>query len=253
MESLAEFADLPVNQFWFLLGAVFIAAIVRGFSGFALSALVMASVVVILPPVQLIPICFMIEGAASILMARGGVKDADWGVVWALVIGSAIGAPVGLSMTTTLPTETTKLIALLVILLLAVLLLARVRPKFVGTTPGAYGSGLFAGVITGLASVGGMVVAIFVLARDAQARSMRGSLVMYLALSMFVSAIYLVWFEMLDVTAAKRGLIASVPTLIGVFIGQQLFRPSLERFYRTFCLSLVILLAVAGLVRLMLA
>ena len=40
-----------------LLGLIcFVAGIVRGFSGFALSAMVMASGALILPPVQLIPV-----------------------------------------------------------------------------------------------------------------------------------------------------------------------------------------------------
>ena len=52
-------------------GVVFVAGIVRGFSGFALSALFMASVAVVLPPVELIPICYVLEVTTSLIMFIG--------------------------------------------------------------------------------------------------------------------------------------------------------------------------------------
>ena len=153
-EALTGVFDID-GLLWLFL-AVFAAGLVRGFSGFALSALVMASAALILPPVQLIPICWWLELAASVLMARGGWQEADRKIVWGLVITSAIGTPIGLALTTNIDAETSKLVALCVIIALAALLLGRIRIPGLETRAGLYASGLMAGVVTGLASVGGI-------------------------------------------------------------------------------------------------
>lgn len=234
----------------FCLAAVFFAGLVRGFSGFALSALIMASIVVILPPIYLIPICFILEGVASMVMFRGGMRDASMPMVWGLVIGSSVGVPIGLYFTVTFPVETSKMVALIVVLLLAAAQLLRIRPKFLATKPGLYGSGLLAGIVTGLASVGGMIVALYVLASEAPAKTVRASLVMFLFIGMFTSIIYLLLYDMMNLVAVKRGLILAPPVVAGVLVGSWIFRPSLEQFYRKFCLTLLIVLACTGMLRL---
>ncbi len=249
MESLLNLTNLPPNQFVIVVVAVFIAGMVRGFAGFALSALVMASVAIIIPPVQLIAICWFLELSASLLMVRGGFKEGNKKVVLGLVVGAAVGSPIGLYLTNTLPIETSKMVALALVLVLAALQLLRVRARFLATTPGLYISGLFAGIATGLASLGGMVVALYVLARDAPSREMRGSLVMFLFLSSLISAIYLTGYGMFDKTTITRGLIFAVPCLAGVVAGKALFTKRLEPYYKPFCLCLLMLLAGFGLVR----
>jgi len=92
LDNLIDLTGLPTQSFAIAAIAVFAAGLIRGFSGFGLSAILMASIVTIIPPVELIPICYVLEGAASVAMFRGGLKNADMTVVWGLVIGSAIGA-----------------------------------------------------------------------------------------------------------------------------------------------------------------
>ena len=71
-----------------LLGLIcFLAGVVRGFSGFALSAMVMASGALILPPVQLIPVCWWLEMTASLFMMRGVWREANRKVALGLAIG----------------------------------------------------------------------------------------------------------------------------------------------------------------------
>ncbi len=250
LQQLAEYTQLTPSQLAFCTAAVFTAGLVRGFSGFALSALLMASIVVIIAPVELIPVCFVLEGVAGIVMIRGGFKNADMSIVWGLVIGSTIGLPIGLLVTISFSEEASKLIALMVILALTIAQLFRVSPKFIGTTSGLYISGLIAGIVTGLASVGGMVVALYVLASKAEVKKMRASLVMFLFIGMFTSLIFLLLYDVMNPLAVARGVVLAPVVLVGVVLGSWLFRPSLEAFYKRFCLILLILLSVSGLFRL---
>ena len=250
MADLLSLTDLTATQFLICVVVVFVAGMVRGFSGFALSALIMASLAIMIPPVELIAVCAILEFSASLLMARGGFNDADLKISFGLAFGSAVGAPFGLYLTNTLSIATSKMTALCLILGLAFLQLMKVRARFLATDSGLIFSGLTAGVATGLASVGGMVVALYVLAREAPAKVMRASLVVYLFLGSFSSFIYLYLYEMLTLTALSRGAILIVPCVLGVVVGQAIFRPQLEKYYKPFCLTLLMGLALFGLLKL---
>jgi len=249
MNWLVSATELTATNLTTLAIICFAAGLVRGFSGFALSAIVMATAVLILPPVELIPMAWWLEMAASLIMLRGGWRDADKTIVIGLVLGSAIGVPLGLALTTTLPVETSKLVALALVISLSATQLARIRLRFLATKPGLYGSGLLAGIVTGLAGIGGMVVALYVLAQDAPARKMRAALVLFLFFGSVTSMIALLAFGVMDQRAVMRGLVFAAPVALGVLLGQRLFIPRFEPYYRPFCLSLLIALAAFGVLR----
>lgn len=249
MAWLAATMDLTTGEALFALAAAFCAGVVRGFAGFALSALVMASVVAILPPAALIPICIVLEGAATVLMARGGMRGGDRPMAARLTAGVVVGTPLGLAMTTSLPVESSRMVALAVILALAMLQLGRMRIPGVDSPAGTYAAGAVSGVAGGLAAVGGMVVALFVLAQRAPAGRMRATLVLYLAAMVVVGAAWLVWFDLMTWLAVARGAALTVPAMLGVVVGMRIFTPRYERFYRPFCLALLIALAGIGLAR----
>lgn len=249
MNGLADLAGFAPGEFAFALAAVLLAGLVRGFSGFALSALVMASLTVILAPVELLPICLILEIAASALMARGGIRLADRRVVVGLISGLMVSAPFALALTTTLAQETSRMIALALILTLAATMLLGLRVAFFDRRFGPVGVGLLAGVANGLASVGGMVVAIFALASAAPAPVIRATLVTYLVFTSIVGVVYFTIFGVLTEISIIRGAILAPVACVGVALGAWLFTPRLQPFYRPFCLSLLIALAVFGLVR----
>ncbi|OUR77191.1 hypothetical protein A9Q83_11785 [Alphaproteobacteria bacterium 46_93_T64] len=249
LQSIIEFTGLTSFELLITTGAVFLAGLVRGFAGFALSAILMSSVVFILPPVELIPLCFVLEAAASLFMLRGGMKSADMSVVWVLAIGSAIGVPIGLYATVSISPEISKLVALIIIMTLTFAQLFNFAPRALGTKAGLYASGLIAGIVTGLASVGGMVVALYVLSSKAHPETMRSSLVMFLFLGMFTSLIYMLLYGVLDYQAMQRGMVFTPIVLTGVYSGSRLFRLSFVKYYKQFCLLLLITLSFVGMLK----
>jgi uncharacterized membrane protein YfcA len=249
LDNLQNQLSLSGAEVIISITAVLFAGMIRGFSGFGLSALTMASLTLIMPPVTLIPVCFLLEAVASVLMLHGGFQQADRKIAWGLAITSALGTPIGLLAIMTVSADTSRTLVLSLILLLALLQLLRTPPAFLSTRPGLYAAGFIAGIANGLASVGGMVVALYVLAQQAPASRMRASLVMYLFLSMFSSAMWLTLSGLLDMLALRRALILAPVVIVGVLLGTWLFRPSLEQFYKRFCLVLLMALALAGLLK----
>ena len=223
---------------------------VRGFSGFALSALVMASAASFMSPVILIPILWFQEMAASLMMAKSGWRDADRKTALLLVLGNWMGWPFGLYLTTTLPDGQSKAVALCLIIALAFMQLSKLRIPGLATTPGTLITGMVAGFVAGIAHVGGMVVALYVLAQNTAARSMRGTLVLFLFVGSFGALLIQLLYGVMTWQAMVRGFTLVPVTLVGVWLGMTLFNPRWEPYYKPFCLGLLIALAAFGLVRL---
>ena len=243
--------QLSGNVLLLMAGVVLLAGMVRGFAGFGLSALVMASLAVFIPPLALIPVSFIFEAVSSLVMFRGGLREGNRPLLLGLITGYALGLPVGLAATHTLAPEISRALALGLILCLAALQLLRVSPRFLAARWGSYVAGFLAGAATGLAAAGGMVVALFVLALHMPAREIRGSLVLFLFASMAITGFWLSITGTLDPLAIKRGLTFAPLVIAGVLTGTWLFRPSLEPYYKRFCLWLLIVVASVGLMRLM--
>ncbi|MEL6585124.1 MAG: TSUP family transporter [Pseudomonadota bacterium] len=234
----------------FACAACFAAGAIRGFAGFGLSALAMALLASVVPPVQLIPVFWFLEFSSSLLLMKGGWADADRSIAVALGLTSAIGLPLGLLLSLSIPAGLSKTVALTVLIVLAIAQLSKLRLPALATKPGLWGTGLGAGIVTGVSGAGGMVIALYALARQLPARTMRGTLNIYLlGAGLLGLATHLIVGTMTG-TAIARGLVLILPTLAGVYAGRALFIPKYERFYKPACLTLLIGLAFASLARL---
>ncbi len=251
LEYLQNLLELSQQDLLITVAVVFIAGVVRGFSGFALSALIMAGLALIIPPAALFTICLVLEGVASLLLVRGGFKNADMRIAWGLALGGIVGTPIGLYITASVSPDISRTLALCLILTLALLQLFSKSPPFLATRPGLYISGLVTGLATGIASVGGMVVALYVLSQDAPPARMRATLIMFLFINMFAWAAWLTIGGFVDTLALMRALSLAPVALAGILIGTLLFKPSLAVFYKRFCLLLLMGLAAQGLIRLL--
>lgn len=251
MTEIFEVLDLTQTQVVLLLGITFAAGMIRGFSGFALSAVVMAAAALILSPVELIPMLLILEITASLFMLRQGISDADHRMALGLAAGSAVALPFGLWMTLSMPPDTSRLAALALIIVLALAQLLKIRMAFLATTPGLAIAGLTAGLATGLASVGGMIVALYVLAQDTAAAKMRASLVIFLLVSASISIVTHFLIGTMNMQVFLRGVLFTVPSTIGVLVGKAMFIPAWQKHYKPFCLCLLIVLALAGVLRLL--
>lgn len=249
METFVSITGLGSGTLLLCLGAIFFAGVVRGFSGFALSAMVMATLAAVLSPAELIPICWFMELSASLVLMRSGWRDARRAVANRIILGGLIGVPIGLLLTTSAEVTTSRTVALSVLSALTALQIANVQVPWLATKSGTYATGLVAGFATGVAWIGGMVVALFVLAQNAPPREMRATLIYYLLMASVPSIFYLVGFGLMTEQALIRAAVFVPVALCGVFAGRLLFRPSLEQFYKRFCLWLLLALAGAGLSR----
>lgn len=248
LNTISEFTNLTPDLLWIVLATSLFAGIIRGFTGFALSAALMAILANFIAPIEMVAICLLLEIIASLVMMRDGAKNADMRVVWAMVIGSVIGTPIGYFVLTNIDQETSRIVALCVITSLALLLFMKIKASILNGKAGPYIAGTGAGMAN-IASVGGMVAALYILARDRAASEMRGTLVMYLMISILGNIIFQLLYGLLTVEAFKRAVLMTPFVICGIVFGSYFFQPSLQKYYKPVCLLVLIAICLAGLSR----
>lgn len=241
--------DLSPGALGFLAAVVFVAGIARGFTGFGASATIMALATWMIAPIDLIPICLLLELTASTLLLRGGFGHADKPLAITLVAAAFLGVPLGLHLTKTLDTEVSSIVALALVCGLAAMQLARIPLPVGDGRIGAAVVGFAAGIVNGLASIGGLVHALYLMARNLPARNMRGTMIVIILLSGSVTLLWQGLMGVMTAQAALRFAVLLLPFSAGLWLGRRNFTPENERHYRPVSLALLVALAGIGLVR----
>ncbi len=232
-----------------LVAVVFIAGVARGFTGFAASATIMALAAWAIAPIDLLPVCLLLELTASALLLRGGTGEADKPLALTLVAAAFAGVPLGLQLTKTMDPDTSRIIALALVAGLAALQLARIPLPVGRGRTGAAQAGLAAGTVNGLASIGGLVHALFLMARTLPPRAMRGTMILIILFSGTVTLFWQLVLGVMTGQAMLRYVALLLPFVAGLWLGRRHFTPENERHYRPVSLALLVALAGAGLVR----
>ncbi len=244
-----EVFGLTVGPLAFWLAAIFLAGIVRGYSGFGFAALCVASLTLVLPPAQVVPPVMMLEVAASVGMLRQVWRDIDWRALAWLILGAIAGTPLGVLFLAEVPADAARIAISLLVLTVCGLLLLGYRFR---SQPGSWGTlatGVVSGVVNGVGAVGGLPVVIFLLASAAGAHMTRALLVAYLLLTNVYAAGLTVSQGLLNWELLGRWTIALPALFLGIALGHRHFLKAPPDSFRRFILSLLITLALLGLLR----
>ena len=228
---------LPVVLYGVLV-ALF-AGFVRGFAGFGLSAFIVACMSLWLSPQIIVPVAMMLEVLASVSLLRSVWPHVSWHWIRPLIAGYAVSVPLGVWCLSILPEVPLRLAVSTIILCVATALLAGFRPRWGDGIGVRLGTGLVAGFMAGLSSVGGMIAAMMLFATSSPAAGLSSSYA-------------LLW-------AGQRGLINRgtllwaawllVPMLIGIATGGHGFARASESQFRRAMLGLLAAVAAMGMIR----
>ena len=231
-----------------LLVALF-AGFVRGFAGFGLSAFLVAGMSLWLSPQSIVPAAMMLEILASVSLLRSVRADVSWRWVRPLIAGYAVSVPLGVWCLSVLPEQPLRLAVSAIILSMALILLGGFRPGWGDGIGVRLGTGVVAGFLSGLSSIGGMIAATMLFTTSLPAARLRATLIALF----FMSASYgLLW-------AAQRGLVhrntllwvawLGIPMLIGIVLGRHGFARATEAQFRHAILGVLAAVAALGMMR----
>lgn len=238
--------EMGMGGMIWMAAVVLIAGVIRGYSGFGYSAIVVAGASLVTNPLHLVAVVALLEFLMSLQSWGGAVRDVDWRRVLLLMAGAALGLPLGLWALTAMSEDAARAVISGYVLVMCLVLLMGCR---LGTEVRGPGNAAV-GVISGMANasgMGGLPVAAFFAAQPMQAAVFRATLIAYFPLLDLYSA-PLYWAHGLVTIDTFWAILWALPlTLLGNWLGGRHFFGSDPQEFRRFAILLLGALATLGL------
>ena len=247
--ELQQWIGLSPIMLLYAFFAIGVAAFIRGYSGFGFSALTVTSLVLILPPSEVVPTAYMLEVAASIHMLPLVWRSIDWKILRWLVFGAVMGTPFGIIFLEVVPQEMMRLVISGIVLTASLILWKNIQFRSSANRYSILAVGFFSGMINGAAAIGGLPVVLFLLSISASSTLSRATMVAYL----FICGLYALFLpgsqHLISTELYGRTVLLLIPLLVGIYFGHRSFVKTTPESFRKFALSLLILLSVAVIFR----
>jgi uncharacterized protein len=223
---------------------IFLAAIVRGFSGFGFSLLTITALSLFYPPAEIIPSIFMLELAASANLLPSIWKDIHWRSLGPLTLGCLIATPIGVWALAHFPPAPMQ-IALSIFVLIATFMMW--RGFSLKTMPGPVAStmaGAASGLSNGAFGIGGPPVILFYFASPAGNLAGRASLVAFFLATDVIGLANQSVHGLITWATAVQAAMYLPALLTGVWIGARSFKGTNPETFRKYVLEILAVLAV---------
>ncbi|AXI47254.1 sulfite exporter TauE/SafE family protein [Sulfitobacter sp. SK012] len=231
---------------WLVL-AVVVAGLVRGFVGFGSAMIIMPVASSVLSPVEAVIFLIAAETLGPLPNLPAAWREGEPRDVGRLMIGAAIALPVGLwCLNMVSPIVFGWLISSMVLVLLSLLLTGW---RFRGTLTHAMtiATGAVGGFMTGFAGIPGPPVIMLYMASTLPIATIRANFLLYL-LAIDMLLFPLMWATGLMIwKMAFLGLLVGIPNVMANMIGARLFDPKAERLFRTVAYVVIGTSAILGL------
>ena len=231
---------------WLLLIAL-VAGIVYGFAGFGAALIYMPVAVVFLPPAVAIA-AFSVSALSSfVTVVPKALPLVDRKAVTVLIVSATLSASLGIWV---LSITDVTIIRWCVVVICATTLAALIAGWRYSSTPGTrtrIGIGCAAGFVGGVSGLTGPIMVLFQLAGKDNPATTRATTIVFLTLTSLLMLPLLYFQGLLTATALVLGALLLVPYGFGAVVGQSLFTPGRERFYRIVAYIIIGAATLAGL------
>lgn len=228
----------------FAIPVIFLASIVRGFSGFGFSLLAITALSLVYSPAEIVPSIFMLELAASLHLLPSIWRDIHWRSLLPLIVGCLVATPFGVWALATVPAPPMQ-IAMSLFVLVAVALMA--KGFALKTMPGPFASaaaGAASGLANGAFGIGGPPVVLFYFASPAGNIAGRASLIAFFLATDVIGLANQGPHGLVTWEAAMRAVYFLPVLLVGVWLGARGFKSANPETFRRYVLVILAVLAV---------
>lgn len=231
-----------------MAAAIFVAAFVRGYSGFGSAAIIMASAGLVTDPRPFIAVVTLADFLLTFQQWRGIRGHVDWRRCLTLLAGCLIGVPAGLALLAGVSVDIARGVVSLIILVMCAGLVAGVRMARAAGDPAHLGAGFLSGAANA-AGVGGLPVVVFFAAQPFAAAAFRATLICYFTL-MDLWTLPMLWWHGLVSRDTFVAVAVALPLLtLGIWLGGRRFVHADPKDFRRFAILLLAALASLGLVK----
>jgi uncharacterized protein len=227
----------------FASACVFVAGVVRGFSGFGFALLSIASVSMVLPPAVVVPAMWLLDFIAGLNLLPGIIRQIHWRSIAILTGAAVVATPIGVYALATAPSAIMRIGLAIFVMASALALLSGFQLKRMPSTAETAATGIAAGLLNGAFGIGGPPVILFFLGSPLALEAGRASIIAAFLIMDLTGIPSLLAFGLITVDALKL-LAACLPALIvGIVVGSRLVGRLDERRVRQALLMLLIAMA----------
>jgi uncharacterized protein len=228
---------------------IFLAAIVRGYSGFGFSLLSISALTLIFSPAEIVPSIFFLEVAASIHLLPGVWKDIHWKSLVPLIVGCFIATPFGVWLLANVPAQPMQIAIALFVLASVGLMAVGFALKHMPGTLASAAAGAASGLANGAFGIGGPPVVLFFFASPAGAAVGRASVIAFFLATDIIGLANQSLHGLVTREVLLRAALFLPLLVAGIWVGSRSFKSANPQTFRKWVLAILALLALLVLAK----
>lgn len=238
---------LSTDGLIWLVSAVFVAGLVRGFAGFGSAMIIMPIASSVLSPIEAVIFLVATEMLGPLPNLPSAWREGRPRDVGVLMIGATLAIPIGMLCLSVIDPLIFGWMISISVTILLILTVSGWRYKGVLTRKLTIATGAVGGFMTGFAGIPGPPVIMLYMASRLPIAIIRANFLLYL-LAIDLILLPMLWLSgMMVWKIALLGFLVGIPNLIANVIGARLFDPEAERVFRNVAYVVIASSAIIGL------
>lgn len=237
MNTGSALAELGMFHVAALLAVAFAAGLLRGFSGFGSSLLLVPALALVIGPVAAVAVGTLLESLATAMLVPSSVAHANRRRLLTMSPAACVAIPLGHFALLKLDPAVSNLAISAAVVFMSGMVWRGMPLRLPGGQRGDVGIGLVSGFLTGFGSIGGPPMVLYVLAGAGSSLQKRADLIVVAGIAQAAAFVSMVVFGLLTVSGAGGAAVLAPMFLGGGFLGSRLFRRASERTYQRVALG----------------
>ena len=226
-------------DFYVAIIAVFVAGVLRGFSGFGVGMVLVPILSLVYNPMVAVITVVLLEIIPSIQLVPSSIAQCEWRSVLPMAISGIVTVPIGTLILVHTDANTMRVGIAVLVLLCVTILATGWRYQGSHTLKLPTMTGMASGLISGAASLGGLPVILFYLSGEHSSKVARASIVVFLFITAMVSLLTCLFHGIIHWDIVLRAVWLAPVFVLAIWVGGRLFGKVSESLFRTVTLTLL--------------
>ncbi|MCE5265857.1 MAG: sulfite exporter TauE/SafE family protein [Deltaproteobacteria bacterium] len=226
---------------WFMaIGALLVAAFIRGTTGFGFSLVFTPFMILIMEPKAVIPVNLLLASLSNVMVVASSHRAINVRRLLPMTVASLLGVPIGVFIITVISPTLLKVLIGVITVFFAILLIFRLTPHFADERRASCMAGLASGILNASTSLGGPPAVLFMHNQSWQKREIHPSLSAFFLVNTGASLIGLAMSGMVTPDILLTAASFAPGLVVGVYLGMLAFRHVNDSFFRILSIVVVV-------------